>query len=74
MQDSQDSTPEFQLGTDPVVVTEAHRRAFAITDELNVHGVGCVCPRCAARLPGLLTELARAIEQAGGQADVGEPR
>lgn len=41
----------------------AHRDAFAVTDELAVHGAGCVCPRCAGRLTGLLTELAQAIDR-----------
>jgi hypothetical protein len=52
-------TPE----SDPSDVgTRGYRDAFRIADELNVHGSGCVCPTCAARLPGLLVELARAIE------------
>lgn len=35
--------------------------AFRVADRLAVHGSTCVCPRCAGRLPGLLTELARAL-------------
>jgi hypothetical protein len=33
--------------------------AFRVADRLAVHGAECVCPPCAGRLPGLLTELAR---------------
>jgi hypothetical protein len=40
---------------------ERYRDAFAVADELAVHGSDCVCPRCAGRLPGLLAELSRAI-------------
>lgn len=40
----------------------SHQRAFAAADELAVHHSGCVCPRCAGRLPGLLVELARAVD------------
>ena len=40
-----------------------YRDAFAVADELAVHGSDCVCPTCAGRLPGLLSELARAIRR-----------
>ncbi|GAA4917221.1 hypothetical protein EV188_101731 [Actinomycetospora succinea] len=45
------------------VSTTPYRDAFRVADELAVHGSDCVCPTCAARLPGLLAELARAIRQ-----------
>jgi hypothetical protein len=35
--------------------------AFRVADRLAVHNPSCVCPPCAGRLPGLLTELARAL-------------
>ena len=57
------TTPESDP---PDVGAREYRDAFRIADELNVHGSGCVCPSCAARLPGLLVELARAIERDGG--------
>jgi hypothetical protein len=53
------TTPESEPSD---VGTREYRDAFRIADELNVHGSGCVCPRCAGRLPGLLVELARAVE------------
>lgn len=68
MQEPLDPTP--RTSEPDVALGSAHRRAFAIADELNVHGAGCVCPRCAGRLPALLTGLARAIEQADDQAGV----
>lgn len=38
-------------------------QAFRVADRLAVHGSDCVCPRCAGRLPGLLTELAHALDR-----------
>jgi hypothetical protein len=35
--------------------------AFRVADRLAVHGSTCLCPPCAGRLPGLLTELARCL-------------
>ena len=57
------TTPEDRepAGTDAPAAR--YRDAFAVADELAVHGSDCVCPWCAARLPALLTELARAIEE-----------
>jgi hypothetical protein len=40
-----------------------YRDAFAVADELAVHGSDCVCPICAGRLTGLLNELAQAIRR-----------
>ncbi|GAA4828801.1 hypothetical protein GCM10023201_15200 [Actinomycetospora corticicola] len=40
--------------------------AFAVADQLAVHGSDCVCPRCAGRLPFLLRDLARALDGADG--------
>lgn len=56
---------EPQPGAGPTVdvADPAYRRAFAVTDQLAVHGADCVCPPCAGRLTGLLGELARAIGQ-----------
>ena len=56
-----DAVPDVEPAT-------RYRDAFAVADELNVHGAECVCPRCAARLPGLLAELARAIERGDAAA------
>ena len=54
-------TPENSDPSGADVATREYRDAFRVADELNVHGSGCVCPTCAARLPGLLVELARAL-------------
>ncbi|GLZ48814.1 hypothetical protein Acsp06_49990 [Actinomycetospora sp. NBRC 106375] len=54
-------TPENSDPSGSDLATRDYRDAFAVADELNVHGSGCVCPTCAARLPGLLMELARAL-------------
>lgn len=54
--------PDVQIGD------TGYRRAFAVADELGVHGAQCVCPRCAGRLPGLLIELARALDQVGDRS------
>jgi hypothetical protein len=40
--------------------------AFAVADQLAVHGHDCVCPRCAGRLPFLLRDLAAALDRAEG--------
>jgi len=51
---------------DPVATTTdpaRYRDAFLVADELAVHGSDCVCPPCAGRLNGLLSELARAIRR-----------
>lgn len=40
-----------------------YRDAFAVADALAVHGSDCVCPTCAGRLTGLLSELAQAIRR-----------
>lgn len=50
-------------GVPAAAYRDAFRDAFRVADELAVHGSGCVCPTCAARLPGLLTELAEAIRR-----------
>ncbi|WP_018334444.1 hypothetical protein [Actinomycetospora chiangmaiensis] len=44
--------------------TEPLADAFAVADQLAVHGHDCVCPRCAGRLPFLLRDLARALDTA----------
>ena len=59
-------TPEDSDPPGTPVDTREYRDAFRVADKLNVHGSGCVCPPCAARLPGLLVELARAIENDSG--------
>ncbi|GAA4889295.1 hypothetical protein [Actinomycetospora straminea] len=56
-------TPEDRDPSGTEVGETRYRDAFAVADELAVHGSDCVCPRCAGRLPGLLAELARAIEK-----------
>lgn len=45
------------------VPASRYRDAFLVADELSVHGSDCVCPTCAARLPGLLAELSAAIRR-----------
>jgi len=55
-------TPENRDPSGGVAETP-YRDAFLVADELSVHGSDCVCPTCAARLPGLLAELARAIRK-----------
>jgi hypothetical protein len=37
--------------------------AFRVADRLAVHSPTCVCPPCAGRLPGLLSELALALDR-----------
>ncbi|MCD2188165.1 MULTISPECIES: hypothetical protein [Actinomycetospora] len=44
------------------VAPEPLADAFAVADQLAVHGSDCVCPRCAGRLPFLLRDLARALD------------
>jgi hypothetical protein len=56
-------TPEDRDRSGTDAPPPRYRDAFAVADELAVHGSDCVCPRCAGRLPGLLSELARAIEK-----------
>lgn len=58
-------TPENRDPSGPVSTTQ-FRDAFLVADELSVHGSDCVCPTCAARLPGLLAELAHAIRKDTG--------
>lgn len=42
--------------------------AFEAADALaGAHGSDCVCPRCAGRLPFLLRDLARAIDDGDRQ-------
>jgi hypothetical protein len=51
---------------DPLATTTdpaPYRDAFLVADELAVHGNDCVCPPCAGRLTGLLSELARTIRE-----------
>jgi len=51
---------------DPVTTTTdpaRYRDAFLVADELAVHGSDCVCPTCAGRLTGLLSELAQAVRR-----------
>ncbi|MEJ2860659.1 hypothetical protein [Actinomycetospora flava] len=55
-------TPENRDPSDGIAPTR-YRDAFLVADELSVHGSDCVCPTCAARLPGLLAELAAAIRK-----------
>lgn len=45
------------------VAAEPLADAFAVADQLAVHGSDCVCPRCAGRLPFLLRDLARALQE-----------
>lgn len=56
-------TPENRDPSRDGVSTTQYRDAFRVADELAVHGSDCVCPTCAARLPGLLSELAQAIRR-----------
>lgn len=56
-------TPENREPSGTGVSTARYRDAFLVADELSVHGSECVCPNCAARLTGLLTELAHAIRK-----------
>lgn len=56
-------TPESRDPSGDGVSTDRYRDAFRVADELAVHGSDCVCPTCAARLPGLLSELAQAIRR-----------
>ena len=59
-------SPGSSSEPDPLGTTESperYRDAFAVADELAVHGSDCVCPPCAGRLTGLLGELARAIRR-----------
>ncbi|PVY97056.1 hypothetical protein [Actinomycetospora cinnamomea] len=59
-------TPEDRDPSGTDAPAARYRDAFAVADELAVHGSDCVCPPCAGRLPALLTELARAIEKDAG--------
>jgi hypothetical protein len=54
----QPDTPEGALDEPGVGGLE---EAFRLADRLAVHGADCVCPPCASRLSGLLSELARAL-------------
>jgi hypothetical protein len=56
-------TPENRDPSGAGVSRAQYRDAFRVADELSVHGSDCVCPTCAARLPGLLAELAAAIRK-----------
>lgn len=56
-------TPENRDPSGDGVAPTRYRDAFRVADELAVHGSDCVCPTCAARLPGLLAELAAAIRK-----------
>jgi hypothetical protein len=60
---SSDSSPESSDPSGTNAPPERYRDAFAVADELAVHGSDCVCPRCAGRLTGLLAELSRSIER-----------
>lgn len=60
---SSDSSPESSDPSGTNAPPERYGDAFAVADELAVHGSDCVCPRCAGRLTGLLAELSRAIER-----------
>ncbi|HWN28212.1 MAG TPA: hypothetical protein VNP37_14700 [Actinomycetospora sp.] len=60
---SSDSSPESSDPSGANAPPERYRDAFAVADELAVHGSDCVCPRCAGRLTGLLAELSRSIER-----------
>jgi hypothetical protein len=60
---SSDSSPESSDPSGTNTPPEQYGDAFAVADELAVHGSDCVCPRCAGRLTGLLSELSRAIER-----------
>jgi hypothetical protein len=55
----QPDTPDSLAAVD--IGTEDFDEAFRVADRLAVHGPTCVCPPCAGRLPGLLTELARCL-------------
>lgn len=61
MPDSPHSDADPEIGIEGAA---EYRRAFAVADALATHGSDCVCPRCAGRLPGLLAELARAVDAA----------
>ena len=60
---SSDSSSESSDPSGTNASPEQYRDAFAVADELAVHGSDCVCPRCAGRLTGLLAELSRAIDR-----------
>ena len=66
-------TPENRDPSGTDVPEERYRDAFRVADELAVHGSDCVCPRCAARLPALLIELARAIERDSAKDSAKDP-
>lgn len=54
------------------VAPEPLADAFAVADQLAVHGSDCVCPRCAGRLPFLLRDLARALDETEADAGAGD--